>query len=1287
MKKHLLLSLIMGMCTVGLKAQTQYTILEDLTASKIQNADFNADKPVEVTIRTYDYDMSDAGLGDGGTSRYGQQEITGWTAATPSTNTKVTNRTDGTNARAAGIFAYVNDELDEEAPGLGSDTYWAPYIEEGVSGQALGIVAVWGGGIKYTQEVTLPAGGYMIIIKTYNSSGASAANATNNGFIIDGGGTFMSSKLSFPVHAWENDTILFRLKSETKGQISLGYQSGNYGSGDAPHLFIDNVKLYSIDPTPLDKAEVDAAKAELLELIHAGEDLGVNVSSSYTVYNNPNATLEQVLEAIKNQKEINAAGATDLSEFFISNPHFSIDETIEDGITTYDYDMPDPNGSNSKKVTHYGMQPVTNWVASTPSDNIQHMASSSDTGNDAGMNARASGVFSIGSDAFLGGAAYLPPTKMSDGSTEGKVLGFVSVWSAKSQYTQGVTIPAGKYTLEISYYNAGGTGAVSKNLMGFIEEDGTEHLGTTTTFAVGQWIKETIKFTLDEPKSGEFTMGYTAANQGSGSMPHFFIDGISLYYVGETELDPSLFALQAAVSAGQTALDKHFYTELKEELRDAVTAGADLLSSQSSDKEANKVATDEINSLLVAVNTNINAYKKLDAFYNEGGALANALAKYETAIPALYDKLLLLNDDVMMVLEEYSWSTAEIEATIASLDEIILEGVKDAWESAIASGETLSHDLDISLLFDQLAYTYSTTAQSGANVPDKEWVYGDATNFKTQYGTAEVWNQSPFAVSRTIKDMPAGTYTITTKAFYRIADNVTNYDSYQNYDGKAYVFAGASKTELANVAEIASDTAPEGLGWAEVAASSTVYHPNSQQAAYNTFESDEYTETLQKSVATVIAGEKGDLTFGITADQLEDNAWVVWYTFSISYNAVDKDVLNGELAQLIETAQNYLADNSGDMNAYASSQLEGAITVAENAVGTDAETMGAAVVALQTAMNIAKTNIADMATLEEAKTALGEAIDTYGDTASKEGWAAYEAVADEAEDVDDLTNEELEKLTAKIYDVINALKVPASDDASDDTPTDFTQVIVNPDFEAVDDNGSAIVKKGWTWNVKGVSGTGDKATGINGTKSTEFWDNTPSTTYFKIAQTLSHLPAGTYELKATAVAAQVVEPTASEDDEEEVEIGYIALFATPAGGNIASTKVDIRENVGNPNGTNDDQKKWGTDDDILGDAKEYSVIFIVPEDDSNVEIGFQSVGTLTTKWFVCDDFKLWYYGKESSKTATGDDGELTDIDGIGTETNAIKAIYTVTGAKVSSLQKGINLVKMADGTVQKVLVK
>ena len=145
---------------------------------------------------------------------------------------------------------------------------------------------------------------------------------------------------------------------------------------------------------------------------------------------------------------------TDLSEFFITNPHFTMDEPVEGGICTYDYDCEE----NGIATTNYSLLPVQGWTRSKTD------------------NGAAGGVYEIGSGAWLGGAAYIVPDVMSDGSTEGKVLGIVTCWGMSAQYTQNVTLPAGTYTLSVSYYNTGGETDIVKNLIGFICDDGTDSL-------------------------------------------------------------------------------------------------------------------------------------------------------------------------------------------------------------------------------------------------------------------------------------------------------------------------------------------------------------------------------------------------------------------------------------------------------------------------------------------------------------------------------------------------------------------------------------------------------------------------------------------------------------------------------------------------------------------------------------------------------------------------------------------------------------------------------------------
>ena len=117
MKKRLLFALLLGGMASAVSAQTEYTILQDVT-SKLQNADFSADAPISGVshICTYSYDMkqadgvtADPGLGNGGTAIYGMQAVSGWVASNPSDNifyAKGARPDSEANGRASGVFKY-----------------------------------------------------------------------------------------------------------------------------------------------------------------------------------------------------------------------------------------------------------------------------------------------------------------------------------------------------------------------------------------------------------------------------------------------------------------------------------------------------------------------------------------------------------------------------------------------------------------------------------------------------------------------------------------------------------------------------------------------------------------------------------------------------------------------------------------------------------------------------------------------------------------------------------------------------------------------------------------------------------------------------------------------------------------------------------------------------------------------------------------------------------------------------------------------------------------------------
>ena len=1221
MRQKITLFLCAGLFALTAMGQTDYVIVEDLTSRLLQNADFTADEPVTVDIRTYSKDMADEGAGsgiEGCVGLYGQQPVTGWLADNLTDNTKQPDSIrakDGRDARAGGIFALIDDAVEDDVVwpqlGGGSTSYVAPYQEAGVPGKALGIIAVWGCSIRYYQEATLPKGAYMMVVECQNTSGGTGISQSFMGFVANDGTRYYSDRQSYPLtqgepNQWMNDTIIIRLADDTAGQIAIGFTASG-GSGSTPHLFIRQVKFYSIDENTIIQQEIAAAKEELLGVIRIGEIYNVDTSDAQRVYNNQNATLEEIRAAIESQKKINESGLTDLSEYFIVNPHFSLNDTVVGGICTYDYDCE----KNGIATTNYSMLPLEGWTRQKTD------------------NGAASGVFGIGTKAFLGGTAFLPPTTMSDGSSEGKVLGFVTCWSMAVQYTQPVSLPAGRYSLSISYYNSGGTTAIDKNLIGFIADDGTEYLFQQKTFKVGQWIKESVDFELGEETTGYFSLGYKSVNTGSNNMPHFFVDGIFLTYVG-TGIDPSLFALKSSVNSADRLLMNEFQTELKEQFQDLVDRAKALCEADESDPEANKEMTAQLNEMIPVVTANIEAYEKLLTYYE--GDFADLLTKYETEFPSLYDRLNDLGDQMFVAVSDYTWSTEQINEAMASVNEIIVDETRKVWNEMVAKGEQLEENFDISILIPQLAYTYSTSALSNTSVPDKEWQYGSATNFKTQYGTAEVWNQSPFTVSRTLKDMPAGTYTIRTKAFYRYAENTINYSAYTS-EGEipqAYLFAGYSKTPLANVAQLATTESDRYVNPAVVDEAEGIYIPNNQESAMMAFNDDELTPVLERTVQTVLP-DSADLVFGIKGDLMEGNCWVVWYTFSIEYNAIDKDVLASELDGMIAELDNLLGNYDGILLDMVRTEGSSVSNTAKQVNRDDVEAMSKAAADVQAATQATKDNIELMTRYEEASAAFDLEVENYAEYMTAENLALCQAILDRKDNAYSMTPEAITQLMEDMELVLARMYNPDYKGASDDNPVDFTVRIKNNSFETG-------TTEGWTYNTAASGDTGvrdnSNATytvdNADGSYVFNTWHSSLPNGGFWVSQTVKGLPAGTYQLEA--------------------------LMAANAGSTITLSAA---------NATADFVLEYE-----LNQGTDGAIIFTIAENEP-VEIKASS-----QTWFKVDNFRLTYFGTESQKDPSAIE-ENVKIEKLKNE-----RIYNLSGQRIQTLRKGINII---DG--RKIMVK
>lgn len=1261
----------MSVFAIAMHAQTEPTIVSDVTL-KLQNADFSADTPVSTTVYTYDYNMPDDGVGAGGESLFGMQTVTGWTASAPSDNVKIMQnsedksnvRNDEANAKASGIFAYLNPDANlDEQPGLGGP-YYAPFYgsEAAEGGQSLGLVSVWGATLQYTQDVTLPAGDYMMIARIYNASGTVAVASSRNGFAGGDVQTY-SAKTVYPSAEWENDTIIFRVAAETTGKISLGYVAAAAGSSSMPHLFIDNVKLYQIDAKYLDQKAIDEAKETLLKLIDEGKLYNVDVVAAEAVYNDPNATLEDVLQAIEAQKARNEAGLTDLSEFFIINPHFSEGQAVEGGICTYGYDC----ATNGISTDNFSLLPVEGW-----------------TPNVTKSNGPAGGVFAVGSGAFLGGKDFVVPTAMSDDTTEGQLLGIVTCWSNSAFYKQDVTLPAGSYTISMSYYNAGGADAVEKNLIGFVANDGTEHLGETKSFPVGKWTTETLKFDLEGETSGYFTVGYKSTNVGSGKMPHLFVDGFSLIYVG-TGINASLLALNAMVSGANKLLNEDFNVDLRKQLEDAVDAGQALVSAQSEDDEANKAATEAIKALLGEVNASIAAYKSLNTFRDDVSA---ATIKYnEEEYPELNVTLTNMLDEVDSALRSLDWTTSKIEETITSLNTIIKEGVKKQWDAVIASGKVLAKDLDISILFDQMAYPYSTSAATNPTI--EKWTKTGDGQFKTQFGTAEIWSGSAinsFKVSSTLTELPVGKYTISTKAFFRNADNVTNFTNYNETNTpEARLFAGANTVGLTNVAALANDIEGQ-TGWTSANGDETApYVPNNQEAAYNIFNNDEYTSLIQKSVSTVVP-QNGSLEFGISAEGMEANAWTIWYTFTVTYNAPTASDVAGVLEALkIQAAT--LQDEVKVVKA-ADEKIENAKRAHENANMSSVE-------ALMDVMAMYVEAIAYAEKSDSLYKVMVERYDIYTELMSEveseepKYHALMEEIGSIYEEVGGIEdNEKLQEYIDAIKDKWAAfVQYPVLETSSLDDPGNITTAIYNYSF--IDPATQVAGLGGWTYTRDG--GNEIKTGGSEENPAAEFYNNNS----FNFYQTLKGLAEGYYQIRVQSFyRAGAAQANADSLTAERTYGQNVKLYAKTESGEVATSVKNILQREDEEGSLETGQSATGGETVVKYAGEDE---FYIPNDMTSfceyteigiywneVKVHLNAGETLTlglfkdthidNDWTIFNNFELYYLGNDEAPDAIN----AVEVNG----EKASAAIYNLAGQRVAKAVKGLYIM---DG--KKVVVK
>ena len=919
------------------------------------------------------------------------------------------------------------------------------------------------------------------------------------------------------------------------------------------------------------------------------------------------------------------------------------------------------------------------------------------------------------------------------------VVNFLEDWVAKGNTLSDqkfqrnpVKVAPGAYkiTANIRVYNESGAdymkgaylfGNVSRNSL-FANEDeaqtnAVEGAKYNTYNNMLNYWKDGFETYAIVPKDGTLTFGVMIENANYNWVA---AKNFRVYYMGDSyeSLDyvrknsdmfaqpfpEETFAMQQLLDDYNNAIPNYGKAQNAEELLDAVQKLVSLSESVQNNANAYKAYKDRVDGLKAGIeNGEIDLdgpdadilFDYLDDLGEELGPDSETAVEY--GFKNGYSAYIIANR--LLKTEEI---TEELEFLNKLYDAAVRTSLKDGTD---LTNLIVNPGFEEELV-DGKGKGWSLDTSKGGTGSLTNWRGGDSDG---KNYCAEAYEQN-FDVYQEIEGVKDGIYEVSVQAFYRggwpeAAWNNYKKDPEMKGDAKVYseVYLNEFSTPIRNVMEITLDDVSQFTSkdnyssfavTGEGGETTNVFVPNGMASASTSFSLEDPEKNYTMSAYGLVTD--GKIRLGIrrlTTPPSNAGTWTLWDNFKLTYRAKNPElaaqVLDAkakELNELLTTSEENMTDPVIQNSVYAYTESQ----------KTDLSDAAKYEVLIETndAIVAAKENIQQVGaykTANEAYQAACDELEKVDESQEAEIWNQIDEMDNELEGdaFRSLSTEDLVTLIAKVEDFTKevqaaiddiklAQKVAEMADATDDKPYDATSWIINPDMEDASQDSNADASKkmaGWDfWKAKG-NGPVKGSDGING-RSLEAWSGTIGAELeFTAYQTLTGLPAGKYKLSAKAANASngVAADETLWADPEKAATGRAYLCAILSDGeNEKAVSTPVEPNVGSATAANT-----------------YTVTFTV-EEGNDVKIGFQSIGTMPFRWFMCDDFTLTYYGTESAKVDSTDEGDVVAIEGVeeaAPATKAIAGIYNASGAKIATLQQGINIVKYTDGSVKKIFVK
>lgn len=267
--------------------------------------------------------------------------------------------------------------------------------------------------------------------------------------------------------------------------------------------------------------------------------------------------------------------------------------------------------------------------------------------------------------------------------------------------------------------------------------------------------------------------------------------------------------------------------------------------------------------------------------------------------------------------------------------------------------------------------------------------------------------------------------------------------------------------------------------------------------------------------------------------------------------------------------------------------------------------------------------------------------------------------------------------------------------ASSSNPMNVTHLLKGANFDRNDNEGRAA----WSNNISSSASKmwynlcDGMVEGTYGNPVAEVYNDSYSgwTTYattWEINQTITNVPNGTYRVSCQAfyrdgnmnannpgtVHSYLYARSNGSEQKTKVASMYSAKCTTALGdGNKDKSGYYI------PNSMSDASYFFNAG------YYENSVTINVTNGTLQVAIGKPDTTKSTSGWTCFDNFQIFYLGSSSSNARIASElaNGIEEVE----SSSEVESIYTVNGTRSNGLRKGINLVKQADGSVKKVMVK